>query len=1102
MMSEMPRGTVIFLFTDIEGSTALWEQDRAAMQAAVERHLALLRQTIEQHGGVLFKTVGDAVQAAFASAPEALLAAVTAQRALVAAEWGPFAAFPVRVALHAGSAAPADGDYLAPSLNRLSRLLLVSHGGQIVLTETVRRLLDGALPPDAKLRDLGEHRLRDLLEPERVWQVVAPGLRVDFPPLRTPSACPHNMPIPPTPLIGRETEVAAITRLFREGARLVTLAGPGGTGKTRLALDVAAELLDDFPDGVWFLELAALTDPALLLPQIAATLGVRESGEQSVTERLAESFANRRVLLVLDNLEQFQPHEALGRAVADLLTVAPGLAVLGTSRAPLKLRGEREVPVSPLSVPAPRATDVATLAASPAVQLFVARAQAVRPGFGLTAQNAVAIAALCRRLDGLPLALELAAARVRVLSPADILRHLGDRLDLLADSSSDRPDRQRTLEATVAWSFDLLTSEQQAAFRRLSVFAGGASLEAADALLRVFTDAPMRGLDAVSALVEQGLLRDEEQADGSVRFRMLGTVRVFGLERLRACGEEDRASDAHAAYFRDLVQGASSNMVMTQTDAGWLDRLEVEHDNLRAALERTAVAGGPHTFLTLAVNCWHFWWSRGYWTEGRMWLERALGSGGQAATSERANALRALGLITDATGERPRGMALVEESQRLFQAGGDRHGEWQTLLDLSLLWASRDYGEAGRYAERALAAARTLGDPALVARSLNRLGNWRVNREEPHEALPNHREALSILEALGDKPGVAETLDLLGMATALSADSPAATRWYARAIPLWREMGDRQGLAASLVGSAMGAYSYHGDIIPVTMRLDEARRLADEGLAISREIGWRAGESYALWGYHGLVLGAAGDYATALPSAREGLSIAREIDHPQWITGARYVLGTLYADLGDMAAAEGELRSALALAEEIASPYWSRSVAGKLVSVLACGGRGDAATAMLDEHLGENIPMDTVASRILWSGAADLALARGDHTSALTIADRLIHSVPGAGRGPMPRLDLLRGNALTALERHADADGALAAAHDGAVWCGARPLQWRILAAQGRLEEAEGRSDDARRSFALALSLVTELAEAMADDALRAVFVASAQQDMRLPPNS
>jgi predicted ATPase/class 3 adenylate cyclase len=1094
-MVDLPRGTVTFLFTDIEGSTALWERDREAMAVAVERHIALLDAAIHAYGGVHFKTVGDAVQAAFPTAAEGLAAAVAAQRALTSEPW-PATIDPLRarIALHAGAATPIDGDYLAPSLNRLSRLLLVSHGGQIVLTETVRRLLDNALPPETSLRDLGEHRLRDLLEPERVWQVLAPGIPADFPPLRSLMVRPHNLPPPPTPLIGREREVATVVQLVRDDARLVTVTGAGGTGKTRLALEAAAELLEDFPDGVWFLDLAGLTDPALLLPQIAATLEVRQSGEQPLAERLADHLASRRVLLVLDNLEQFRPYDALGRAVAELVMMAPGLAILATSRAPLRLRIEREFPLPPLPIPGARESTVAVLAESPAVQLFVSRAQAVRPGFTLGPHNATAIAALCRRLDGLPLALELAAARVRALTPADILHRLGSRLDLLADAGADRPDRQRTLEATIAWSFDLLTVEHQTAFRRLAVFTGGCTFDAAEVVLVAFAEPPLDGLSAVTTLVEQGLLRDEEQADGTLRFRMLETVRAFGLDRLRESGEEDAARHAHADYFRALLERAFPEGMAFEDEPAWFGRLDAEHDNLRAALEAIATAGDPSQLLTFALNCWHFWWPRGYWTDARIWLEQALARSEDVPTTERAKALRALGLIADATGDRQRGLTLVEASRQRFQALADRRGEWETLLDLSLLWAARDYGEAGRYAEQALAVARETGDPVMIARSLNRLGNWQANCEQPQEAIARHQEALPILEGLGDERGSAETLDLLGIASEIGADLRGAMHWYARAIPLWRQLGDRQGLAESLIGRTMGAHSVYTETVPASITTAEARISGEEGLTLTRDIGWRAGESYALWAFHGLVLGAAGEYATALPSTREALIIARDIDHRQWIVGARYVLATLLADLGDFPAAWDELRAALALAQQIQTVHLSRIVVGTLVSALAAGGQLGEAQIVLDANLNDDTSMRTLAGRVLWCAAADLALATAETNQALQIADRLMQVEDRTHRA-IPRLALLRGEALAALGRDAEAVQALEAAHEAAVWCDARPLRRRILAVQGRLAAAQGNTNYAERARAAAQALVAELAADVPDEALRARFLDRAARE-------
>jgi predicted ATPase len=841
-----------------------------------------------------------------------------------------------------------------------------------------------------------------------------------------------------------------------------------------------------------------LTDPQLLLPQIAATLGVRESGGQSIAQRLVAQFAGQRVLLVLDNLEQFRPQDMLSRAIADLLTATPGLAVLATSRAPLRLRFERELPLAPLAVPAGADMTIEALSASPSVRLFMERARAVRPGFVLGPRNAAAIAALCRRLDGLPLALELAAARVRALSPADILARLGERLDLLADPRSDRPDRQRTMEAAVAWSYDLLEPAQQAAFRRLSVFAGGSTLEAAEAVLGTFSEPALDGLDSVTALVEQGLLRNEEQPNGTLRFHMLETVRVFARERLREAGEEDLARQAHADHFRALATIGSQMEEQAAAhgdETAWLDHVEIDLDNVRAALQWTASERPPEALLTLVLGCWEFWWPRGYWTEARTWLERALAAAADTPPAMRAKALRALGVIADAAGHRERALALFEESLQLSRAHDDRDGEWATLLDLSLHWASRDYGEAGRYAETALAVAREVANRTMIARSLNRLGNWQLNIEHPRDAFTLHQEALGILESLGDERGIAETLDLLGIASILGADSSRAAGWFDRAIALWRTLGDRRGLASSLAGRTMCAHTFHTETIAASSTAAEVRPFGEESLTLSREIGWRAGESFALWAYRGLALSATGDFQTALPSAREALAIAQQIEHQQWIIGAHCTLGILHACLFDCDSARREFTEALTLAHDMGSLYWIRSASGWLAASTVRSGDLDAAGAIIDEHLHEETPLDTIACRLLWVAAAELALAREDAERALTITDRLVASAPGNARRPIPRLEWLRGEALTALGRFAEAEQALATASEVAIWCGARPLLWRIHAALARLHLARGHHEDAEQATKAAQAIVSELAASVPDEALRDIFLRHAMRE-------
>src|SRR5215218_1013900 len=454
-MNGPPTGTVTFLFTDIEGSTKMWESHLQAMQGALARHDEILRRLIQDRGGYVFKTVGDAFCCAFSTAPDALETALAVQRALSGEEWEATGPFRVRMALHTGAAEERDDDYLGPPVNRVARLLSAAHGGQVLLSLPTQELVRDQLPSGTGLRDLGEYRLKDLFRPERVFQLSAPGLPVEFPSLRTLDAYRNNLPLQPTPLIGREKEVAEVRDLLRGKAmRLLTLTGPGGTGKTRLALQAAADLLDDFPDGTFFVPLATLTEAQLFFSAVAETLGVRETGEQPLKETVKDYLGQRRLLLVLDNFEQVLEAAA---AVSELVGGAPGLKVLATSRTSLRLYGEHEFPVPPLALPdLERPPPLERLTHYEAVGLFVERAKAVKPDFKITNESAPAVAEICVRLDGLPLAIELAAARIKMLPPRAMLQRLTSRLKLLTGGARDLPERQRTLRATIEWSHALL----------------------------------------------------------------------------------------------------------------------------------------------------------------------------------------------------------------------------------------------------------------------------------------------------------------------------------------------------------------------------------------------------------------------------------------------------------------------------------------------------------------------------------------------------------------------------------------------------------------------------------------------------------------------
>jgi predicted ATPase/class 3 adenylate cyclase len=823
-MPELPRGTVTFLFTDIEGSTALWERDRQAMAAAVEGHFALLRAAIEAHRGVLFKVIGDAVQAVFATAPQALAAAVDAQQALQVASWpeslGPLR---VRMGLHAGMAEPVDGDYLTPSLNRLARLLAAGHGGQVLMTGTFHQLLEGDLPLDTRLRALGHHHLRDLLEPEEVFQVVAPGLEHDFPPLRSLPHHPTNLTAPPTTLIGRNDEVAAVGgMLVNDEVRLITLTGPGGTGKTRLAVEVGAEALDRFPDGVFFVDLAPVRDPTYVIPATASVLGVRESAGEPLRETLGRALAERRTLLILDNFEHVLEAAA---DVAALLARCPQLVILATSREPLRVRAEHVFPISPLSLPDPhRLPDLAALGQIPSVTLFVERAQAADPAFTMTEENASAVAGICRRLDGLPLAIELAAARVRLLPPDALLARLERSLPLLTTGARDAPARQRTLRDTIAWSHDLLAPDDQVLLRRLSVFAGGWTLDAADAVANA--EGHLDVLDGLGRLVERSLVRQVEEVAGELRFGLLETIREYGLEQLHASGEEGAMRAAHAAYVLALTERAEPELFGEQ-ERIWLARLDAELDNIRAALAWSTTGPDAATGLRLGASLWWYWHMRGLESEGRRWLDESLARRAEVSPDVLVNALIVAGTLAVFQRDDEQGRVLLEESLVLARERADTFRIARAQCMLGALHAWRGDAEPGRaLLESCLPVFRELHNATWTGFTLVFLGYTAMLKDDFEQAIQLMDDNLAVTQGSGWRSGQAMALGALGMAARGRGDYARAASLSRAALALRWEHANLPGTAEELVSMADVAAGF-GDLERAVRLLGAAARLRE-----------------------------------------------------------------------------------------------------------------------------------------------------------------------------------------------------------------------------------------------------------------------------------
>src|SRR5436190_1826085 len=595
-MAELPTGTVTVLLTGLGGSTRLWEEDREAMAVAVARHDALLEDAIGRHGGVVFSRMGDGMAAAFGTAPSAVAAAVDAQLALSCQAWGVTGPLRARMGLHTGEGRLVGDQYESHTLNRCARLMAVAHGGQLVISGSTAALVLGELPEGVDLIDLGEHRLRDLQSSVRVFQVDAPGLGTEFPPLRSLDALPGNLPRQVTTFVGRETEVGALADLVRQSS-LVTLTGVGGVGKTRLALHVAAEVVTDFPNGAWLCEFAPVADPDAVWETLGASLRVQAFAGRSLEDAVLEHLAARRLLLVLDNCEHLL--DAIARQVTTIGQRCARVSVLATSREGLALAGERIVAVRSLGVPADD-SDIAALMGTEAAQLFSDRARAAKNDFALTDRNASAVGELCRRLDGIPLAIELAAARVRSLSPEDLVARLDQRFKLLTRGSRAALERHQTLRSTIDWSYDLLEPTERRALDRLSVFAGGCDLAAAEAVLAGDDLDALDVVDLLGQLVDKSLVVADDNADGGVRYRLFESIRQYAQERLVSDGDTAAVRRRHADHYVELAETAGPHL-RSRDQLDWIKVVAAEIDNFRAAFDwAVETPSTDHAFRLIA----------------------------------------------------------------------------------------------------------------------------------------------------------------------------------------------------------------------------------------------------------------------------------------------------------------------------------------------------------------------------------------------------------------------------------------------------------------------------------------------------------------------
>jgi predicted ATPase/class 3 adenylate cyclase len=827
-----PTGTITLLFSDIEGSSLLWESQPNHMSAALQRHEELLTTAFADSGGHVFKTVGDAFCVAYSRASQALIAAAAIQQAMDSEQWPADLTLRVRIGLHSGECEERGGDYFGPAVNRVARLMSAGHGGQILLSTATAELIRDALPPGTRLRDLGEHRLKDLKRPEHVFQLDLPGLPVTFPALRTLDSpeVMTNLPALPRQInsfVGRELELATVKEHVEEH-RCVTLVGAGGAGKTRLALELAADLLDGSGDGVWFVELAGLEDPELVVATVAAQLGTREEPGQAILATMLEAIKRRRMLIVLDNCEHLT--EACHDLINTLLKSSERIHVLSTSRTPIGTDQEVVFRVPSLTVPPPDTDDPDTLMTFESIQLFIDRAQRFERSFTLDGANGALVAEICRGLDGIPLAIELAAARLKAVGLQEIHDRLDERFKLLSSSGEEVP-RHQTLRAMVDWSYDHLEDAERLVLFRISEFMGGFTMDAAEDVCRDLPDTDRNSLELVTSLCDQSLVQ-MDSLDHSVRFRLLETIRQYANEKLteRGASEKFAAQDAHARYFLELAEKAAPQLAGGEQRL-WLERLQLEQSNLRVAFAHLLSVGARHEqALRLGIALRWYWYVRGHWLEGSEFLRRSLElPGAHARRDLRASALCSAGLLDWRRADYAEAEHHIEQAAALARTLNDPALLADTLSAQGLIAFSTGQREEGAaLMDEAVDCARQVNDPVLLGLVLQRRA---FDKHNPVQSRQDSAEALANLHLVGDRVGVGLLEASLGDLELLEGNPEVARLHLINAVSISEELQDEAIVSAQLnlghVGIMLG-------------KVDDARLWYVTALRRSRKSGERA----------------------------------------------------------------------------------------------------------------------------------------------------------------------------------------------------------------------------------------------------------------------
>ena len=907
---DLPSGILTFLFTDVEGSTCLWEQYPEKMRQVTARHDELIEFLVLQNRGFIVRPrgEGDSRFAVFRLATDSVIAASEIQRSFSKEPWGIHLPVRVRIGLHTGEADLRDGDYYGAAVNRCARLRSVAHGGQTLLSQTTYCLVNESLPDGLSLRDLGEHKLKDLKRPERIYQLITPGLPSDFPPLKTSRRSIKNLPLSLTSFIGREKEIEEVKLLLND-RRFLTISGPGGAGKTRLALQVASASLEQYAAGGWFIDLAPLSEPTLAPRYIMDALGIHEETSCTPDEALTYFFQDKSALLILDNCEQILP--GVAQLAQTLIDKTSSLKILATSRELLGVVGETVWSIPSLSTPrADEKLSIEKLMQYEAVRLFVERAIAVKPNFALTSQNWHSIAQICARLDGIPLAIELAAARTRVLSVVEIAARLDNRLQFLVSHQNLVP-RQRTLRNLIDWSHELLPQNERILLRRLCVFAGGWKLEAAEQVCSGEGLESFEVFDLLAHLVDKSLVV-AEIADGAERYRLLETIRQYAQERLAESNEADIYSLKHAEYFKKIAE-LSYEEIWGRNQGYWLERLEAEHANLRAALKwLTNNRDANEMYLRMAGSLWRFWRIRGRISEGRSYLEDALKKNTNAPDNLRANGLRGAGKLALQQGDYIQALEMTQESLAIFKRLGDKLGVARQLDVLGeISYDQGDYSRAVELHRESLAIKHEINDKEGIAVSLRQLGVIARDRGEYSQAKALFEQSLILFRELEDKIFIAEALTNLGLVEHSLCQYERATLLLEEAVSIYRELNDKVGISNALQNL--------GNVAKDQGELKQAKTIYDECVLLKHEIGDKRGIAQAQTTLAEVAF-YQGKYTIVAELAEQSLRLFQRLGVKRGIVFSMVLLAYTAQYRGDIESATSLAEQCLELSKEINAP--------------------------------------------------------------------------------------------------------------------------------------------------------------------------------------